>query len=55
MNDVLLVHVLDALADLAHVVDDLGLGHDVALGGDALEQLASGQAAGNEGTVRGGG
>ena len=40
MDDVPLVHVLDPLADLAHVVDDLGLGHGVALGGDPLEELA---------------
>lgn len=47
MDDVLLVHVLDAFADLAHVVNDLGFRHDVTLGGDALEQLASRQAAGD--------
>ena len=41
MDDVTLVHVLDALADLPHVVDDLGLRHGVALGGDPLEELAA--------------
>ena len=44
VDDVPLVHVLDALADLAHVVDDLGLGHDVALRGDLLEELPARQA-----------
>lgn len=45
MDDVPLVHVLDALADLPHVVDDLGLRHGVALGGrDLLEQLPARQA-----------
>ena len=44
VNDVPLVHVLDALADLPHVVDDLGLAHGVALTGDLFEQLAPGQA-----------
>ena len=39
-----LVHVLDALANLSHVVDHLGLGHDVALRGDLLEELPAGQA-----------
>ena len=41
MDDVTLVHVLDALADLPHVVDDLSLRHGVALGGDPLEELAA--------------
>ena len=44
MNDVSLVHVLDALTDLSHVVDDLGLGHGVAIGRDLLEELAATQA-----------
>ena len=44
MDNVSLVHVLDALADLPHVVDDLGLGHGVALGGDPLEELAATEA-----------
>lgn len=44
MDDVLLMHMLDALADLAHVVDDLSFGHDVTFSGDALEQLSSRQA-----------
>ena len=44
MDDVSLVHVLDALADLPHVVDDLSLAHGVALGGDPLEQLPARQA-----------
>ena len=44
VNDVPLVHVLDPLADLPHVVDDLRLAHGVALAGDLLEQLAAGQA-----------
>ena len=39
MDDVSLVHVLDPLANLSHVVDDLGLGHGVPLGGDPFEQL----------------
>ena len=38
------MHVLDTLADLPHVVDDLCLAHGVALGGDSLEQLPAGQA-----------
>ena len=45
VNDVPLVHVLDPLADLPHVVDDLRLGHGVSLRGDLLEQLPAGQAA----------
>lgn len=44
VDDVPLVHVLDSLADLPHVVDDLRLGHGVALGGDLLEQFPAGQA-----------
>ena len=44
MDDVSLVHVLDALADLPHVVDDLSLAHGVALGGDPFEQLPARQA-----------
>ena len=44
MDDVSLVHVLDALADLPHVVDDLSLAHGVALGGDPLEQFPARQA-----------
>ena len=44
VNDVPLVHVLDALADLPHVVDDLCLAHGVALRGDPLKQLAARQA-----------
>lgn len=44
MNNVLLVHVFDALADLSHVINDLRLGHGVAFGRDPLEQLAAGQA-----------
>ena len=44
VDDVPLVHVLDALANLSHVVDHLGLGHDVALRGDLLEELPAGQA-----------
>ena len=39
MDDVSLVHVLDAFANLSHVVDDLGLRHGVPLGGDPFEQL----------------
>ena len=41
MDDVPLVHVLHSLADLSHVVDDLGLAHGVALRGDPLEQLSA--------------
>lgn len=44
MNNVLLVHMLNALADLPHVIDDFRLGHGVTLGRDPLEQLAAGQA-----------
>ena len=44
MYDVSLVHVLDTLAYLPHVVDDLGLAHGVALGGAPLEQLPARQA-----------
>ena len=44
VDDVAFVHVLDALADLAHVVDYLRLGHGVALRRDALEELAAAQA-----------
>ena len=44
MDDVPLVHVLDALADLSHVVDDLGLRHDVAVGRDLLEEFSARQA-----------
>jgi len=43
MNDVLLMHVLQSLADLAHVVDHLGLRHLVILVGDLVEQLATRQ------------
>ena len=41
VDDVLLVHVFDGFADLAHVVDDLRFRHDVAVGRDALEQFAA--------------
>lgn len=44
MDDVLLVHMLDALADLPHVVDDFCLRHRVTLGRDPFEQFAAGQA-----------
>ena len=44
VDDVSLVHVLDALADLAHVVDDFSLGHGVAVGGDLLKEFATRQA-----------
>ena len=44
MDDISLVHVFNALADLPHVVDDLRLGHGVALGGDPFEQFSSRQA-----------
>ena len=44
MYDVPLVHVLDSLADLPHVVDDLSLTHGVALGCDPLKQLPARQA-----------
>jgi len=44
VNDVPLVHVLDSLAHLPHVVDDLGFGHGVALLRDLLEEFSSGQA-----------
>ena len=45
MNDVLLVHVLQSLADLTHVANHLGLGHLVVLVGDLVEQLAARQTA----------
>ncbi len=44
VNDVPLVHVLDTLAHLPHVVDDLGFGHGVALLGDLFEEFSAGQA-----------
>lgn len=44
MNDVFLVHMLDAFADLPHIIDDFRLGHSVTLGRDPLEQFAAGQA-----------
>ena len=44
MDDVSLVHVLDAFANLAHVVDHLRLGHCVTLGSDPFEELAARQA-----------
>ena len=44
MYDVPLVHVLDSLADLPHVVDNLGLAHGVSLRGDPLEQFPAGEA-----------
>ena len=37
MDDVPFMHVFDPFADLAHVVDDLGLRHGVALCSDPLE------------------
>ena len=43
--DVLLVHVLETLADLAHVAYHLRLGHLVVVVGDLIEQLAARQAA----------
>lgn len=46
VDDVLLVHVAHALADLAHVVRRLRLRHAVAGLRDALEQLAARQAGG---------
>lgn len=44
MDDVLLVHMLDTLADLPHVIDDFRLGHSITLGRDPLEQFTAGQA-----------
>merc|ERR1719158_1155775 len=43
MDDVPFMHVFDPLADLSHVVDNLGLRHSVALCCDPLEQLAPGE------------
>lgn len=37
VDDVLLVHMLDALTDLSHVIDDFRLGHGVTLSRDPLE------------------
>jgi hypothetical protein len=37
MNDVSLVHMLDAFANLAHVIDDFGLGHCIAFGCDLFK------------------
>ena len=44
MNDVSLMHVLDTLTDLSHVVDDLSFTHGVALSSDPLKQLPARQA-----------
>lgn len=44
MDDVLLVHMLYALADLPHIIDDFRLGHGVSFSRDPLEQLTAGQA-----------
>lgn len=37
MNDVLFMHVFDALANLPHVIDDFRFGHGVTFGCDPLE------------------
>lgn len=42
MDDILLVHMFNTLADLSHIIDDLRFGHGVALSRDPLEQLAAG-------------
>ena len=44
MNNVPFVHMLDTLADLPHVVDDLSLRHGVAFTGDLLKEFTAGQA-----------
>ena len=41
VDDVVLVEVGDALADLAHEEDDLGLGEVKLLRGHALEELSA--------------
>ena len=43
VHDVLLVHMLQSVADLSYVADHLGLGHLVVLVGDLIKQLAPGQ------------
>ena len=44
VNDVPLMHVLDSLAHLPHVIDHFSFGHGVTLFSDLLEQLSAGQA-----------
>lgn len=44
VDNVLLMHVLDAFTYLSHVVDHLSLRHGVALSCDPLKQLATRQA-----------
>ena len=44
MNNISFVHVLDTLADLSHVIDDLGFGHGIAFSRNLLEKLSAAQA-----------
>jgi len=37
MDNVLLVHMLDALTDLPHIINDFRLGHSITLGRNPLE------------------
>lgn len=37
MDDVLLVHMLDALTNLPHIINDFRLGHSITLSRNSLE------------------
>ncbi|KYN39678.1 hypothetical protein ALC56_06173 [Trachymyrmex septentrionalis] len=37
MDDVLLVHMLDALTDLPHIINDFRLGHSITLSRNSFE------------------
>ena len=43
MENIVLVHVLDGLADLSHVVDNLCLGHSIPFGRNPFKQLSTRQ------------